>query len=511
MHYVNIIILRKTQVNGSIVIHIIVEKVKGVYMEKKQLRLKHIITYALGDIYGGGAFFIIGALFLVFLTDIAGLKPILAGTVLMIGEIWDAVSDPVMGFITDNTRSRRGRRRTFFVAGIIPIFLSFFMLWIRIGGEGQFVKFVYYLFAYLFFNTAFTMVMVPYNAMPSEMTDRADQRSKMMGVRMMFSLVGTLMGAVIPMMIIQNAQSESKGYILMGLTFAVIFALPWYFIYKVCWERQGEAKKVMEKKEVKIFIRELFSIIRNKSMIGLIGMFMFAYVAIDIFMALFVYYLKDYLCMKNMYSLIVGVLVIGEMICMVLVIYQCSRRGNAKTYRTHMVIWLLGLGLLMLVTKQTPVIAMLGVGAVIGCGLSGAVMVPYNSIAFVVDTDELLCGRRREGMHSGLMTLIRKSAQAAALFLLSIGLQLIGYKIPEFQGEVVVQSTQTVMGIRLMFIVIPTLFILAGILASFKYKIDVKRHKAIVNELERRRRGESIDTIEKYQKQVIEEVTGIEQ
>lgn len=94
-------------------------------MEKKQnLTMKNIFSYAVGDLYGGGAFFIIGALFLVFLTDVAKITPALTGTIILIGKVWDAVTDPTMGYISDNTKSKHGRRRIYFLIGIIPIFLS---------------------------------------------------------------------------------------------------------------------------------------------------------------------------------------------------------------------------------------------------------------------------------------------------------------------------------------------------------------------------------------------------
>ncbi|MCK9549113.1 MAG: MFS transporter, partial [Sphaerochaeta sp.] len=86
-------------------------------MERK-VGMKTLVAYGLGDMYGGGAFMIVGMLFLFYLTEVVGLSPALAGLVFGIGKVWDAVSDPLMGYLSDRTRSRYGRRRVYFLAGI---------------------------------------------------------------------------------------------------------------------------------------------------------------------------------------------------------------------------------------------------------------------------------------------------------------------------------------------------------------------------------------------------------
>ena len=128
------------------------------------------MAYAAGDIYGGGSFLVVGLLILVFLTDVEGLSGTLAGLIILIGKVWDAITDPFMGVLSDRTRSRFGRRRVYFLFGSIPVLLSWIMLWYSFGITGDTIKFIYYTIAYIFFSTAFTIVMVPYNAILAEMT-----------------------------------------------------------------------------------------------------------------------------------------------------------------------------------------------------------------------------------------------------------------------------------------------------------------------------------------------------
>ena len=81
--------------------------------------------FALGDIFQGGFFNIVNFFYGIFLTDVVGISPYWAGVVFLAGKIWDAVTDPLMGLLTDNTRSKFGRRRPYFLIGAPLVFISF--------------------------------------------------------------------------------------------------------------------------------------------------------------------------------------------------------------------------------------------------------------------------------------------------------------------------------------------------------------------------------------------------
>ena len=126
---------------------------------KNRKELISRIAYACGDIYGGGAFIIVGLLLLVYLTNVEGFSGTLAGSIVFIGKAWDAITDPFMGQLSDRTRSRFGRRRIYFLLGSLPVFASWVMLWYGFGISGTLAKFIYYALSYIFFSTAFTIVI----------------------------------------------------------------------------------------------------------------------------------------------------------------------------------------------------------------------------------------------------------------------------------------------------------------------------------------------------------------
>jgi len=98
--------------------------------------------FALGDIFQGGYFNIVNFFYSIFLTDVVGISPIWAANVFLLGKIWDAVTDPAMGIITDNTRSRFGRRRPFILAGAPLILITFVMMWYPLSSGSETAKII---------------------------------------------------------------------------------------------------------------------------------------------------------------------------------------------------------------------------------------------------------------------------------------------------------------------------------------------------------------------------------
>jgi oligogalacturonide transporter len=179
---------------------------------KKHSDILGKIAYACGDIYGGGSFLIVGLLLLVFLTKVERLPGAWAGAIIFVGKAWDAVTDPLMGMLSDRTRSKFGRRRFYFLIGAIPVFVSWVMLWYSFGITGETAKIIYYMIAFMFFSTAFTIVMVPYNAILADMTDDYNKRSAFTGVRLSFSagaaiLCGTVPGMIMGMPVLIRCQA----------------------------------------------------------------------------------------------------------------------------------------------------------------------------------------------------------------------------------------------------------------------------------------------------------------
>ena len=474
-------------------------------MAKDEVKLKNIIAYGMGDIYGGGAFLLLGTLYMLFLTDIVGLNPALAGSVVVIGKVWDAVSDPLMGYISDNIDTKYGRRRIFFLIGIIPITISFISLWIPLNTNSNLFLFIYYSFAYIFFSTVFTMVMVPYSALNAEMSENFEMRTKLSTSRMAFSQFSALISGVLPKYLIdylnQGTLVASKySYLVMGIVFGLLYALPWLFVYKGTWEIPYEVDnktKLIEK------IKKYKTVLYNKSFKIHLGMYISAYLAMDFLMALFIYYLTYYIQKPDIFPFCMLAILLSQIVMLPVYMKISNKKGKGLAYSIGLTIWGLGMFSLLFLSSTTPLFIIILICILIGSGLSAGVMIPWAILPTISDIDQIINIKRRTGIYSGLMTFIRKIAQAVALWLVGIILSLINY-VPNQP-----QSPQTLFYLKYVFVFVPIILIISGIIFSYKYKVTPEKQKILIQEIKRIKKGGKKENADPKVKEVCEELTGI--
>ena len=272
-------------------------------MKKKgsnKLGLPTKIAYGSGDFYGGASVTIVSLLFLYYLTDVVRISPIVAGTVMLVGRIVDGSVDPLIGILTDRTRTRWGRRVPYFLFLALPVGLVYVALWspppLAANAASFFAteggKATYYAAVYVLSVIAFSMVMTPYAALAPELTDDYDERSSLVNVRMTFSIVGALVASTVPNMIIRAFPARpEKGYQAMALVFGSLFCVLWivlFFFFK------GKEKTVEGREEVGLK-EGLQAVLRNRSFGRLLGIYLCSFLANDVLASSFVYFLRSYL------------------------------------------------------------------------------------------------------------------------------------------------------------------------------------------------------------------------
>ena len=194
-------------------------------MDKISVRTK--LSYGSGDFGLAFTSGMLGLLFAVFLTDVVGLRPATAGICVLVGRVWDFINDPIMGYISDRTRSRLGRRRPYILYGAIPFSVAFSLLWWipPIGSELGLA--IYYSAAYFLFDTMVTIIFIPYVALTPELSDRYDDRTSLTSFRMVFSLVGSMLAFVLPLALIGEMRPDNATRVgLVAAGVAVATALP---------------------------------------------------------------------------------------------------------------------------------------------------------------------------------------------------------------------------------------------------------------------------------------------
>lgn len=432
------------------------------------------LAYGCGDIFGGGSFLIVGVLILVFLTNVEGLSGTLAGLIILIGKVWDAVTDPFMGILSDKTRSRFGKRRVYFLFGSIPVFISWIMLWYSFGISGTIGKFVYYTIAYIFFSTAFTVVMVPYNAILAEMTTDYNKRSAFTGVRLGFSAAAAIICAVVPAMITGAFSDARQGYLAMAIIFALIFAASWVLVYLGTWENTRSTH------EDGFSWKDWLSVFKNKTFRNYIRIFVSSQMAIDITMALAVYFLnvsirKEHLFVPTMAA------ILGVQLLFIGVFSVVAQKTNKKIPAIFgAMTWIAACLILISFSPRTPDLMIIAVCSLIGIGAAGCNFISWSILPDISDVDELMTGKRREGIYSGVSTFLRKMAGGLAVGGIGPLLDVVNYSDRAVKSAQIEPMTD--IGIKLMFCMIPILLLLYMFFSLRGYKLG-KEEYGVLHEL----------------------------
>ena len=166
---------------------------------------------------------ILGAYFAIFLTDVIGIRPGIAAIAIFIGRSWDYINDPIFGHLSDRTRTRWGRRRPYLLFGMLPLVITFSMLWWKPPWENAIALAAYYSVAYVLFEAANTLLYMPYFALTPELTLDYDERTALTSYRMFFSIAAGLVAFTIPLMLVGSFAPQSAPRVLaMGLIFGSI-------------------------------------------------------------------------------------------------------------------------------------------------------------------------------------------------------------------------------------------------------------------------------------------------
>ncbi len=462
--------------------------------------LKRKLGYACGDIYGGGSFLIFSMLFMNFLVIVEGMSVVLATIVIFVGKLWDAITDPIVGNLSDKTRTRFGRRRIYFLIGILPVLASFVMLWYSFGIEGETGKFIYYMFAYMFFGTAFTIVMVPYNAILPDMTGDYNERTSFTTMRMAFSAGTAILAAVLPSILIKsfggevNGPEQKNGYLAMAIVFGILFGLCWLLTFLGTKERDDiPAPEPFS-------IRQWFTVFRNKTYRIYLGIFIFVQVAIDLLLALFVFYIDIVVLQYKNYELIMGVLLVFQLAFMFMHNIIAQKKGKVFPLYIGIPVWVAASIGFIFVTGATPVWVICVLAVLVAAGAAAGNLSTWAMLSDTCDVDELITGKRREGIYSGFTTFSRKFSSGVAVLLLGFGLQLAGFDQNAYNlarssagfNPSAFATSGVGSTIKWMFVIIPVVFLFAAFLFALRYKLDAKRFNCVTGGVKRLKEGQSM-------------------
>jgi len=435
------------------------------------------LIYGSGDHSINVALVALAMIFPFYLTEVVGMRVGLAGLVPLVGRVADAISDVVMGRISDRTTWRAGRRRPYLLLGAVPFALSFAAIWAAPPFESDALEFAYYAGLYALTSLCMTVVAVPYQAILPELTDDYHERSSLATHRSIASILGTLFTLLVFRPLAEALGGDAGAWQIAGLVLAVWIVLPWWPIWRVTWERPAEARP-----HARLGTRAYFSLLyHNQSFRRLIGLFTLGRIAIDLPMALFLYYFTYVIGRPGDFEIVMGVFLVAVAGAMPAWLRFSWGRDKATVYRWGCVGWIFGLGCLFVNQPEWPFAFTVLATLLAGAGYSAADMIPWSMVADVADEDELVSGERREGLYVGVFMFLRKVAGAVGVAGAFLVLDVVGFRTGEVNDPSVVWTLRTLTAL------VPSLFVVLSALVAGGYLLGRARHRAILDGLASRR------------------------
>jgi GPH family glycoside/pentoside/hexuronide:cation symporter len=437
-----------------------------------KLRKRTKIFYGIGDLGNAMVNSAIQFFLMKFYTDGALIMPALAGNALLVGKVWDAINDPLFGWLTDKTKSRFGKRRVFMIFGAIPLAIAIALLWF-VPTEDKLWAFVWIALTFVLFDTVWTLTNVPYYALTSELTDDYDERSSLTAYRMGMAVPAYLVGAALTPAIVGLFAVQRTGWAFIGIAYGILAAAALLISAAGLRERQGLA---LSKPEASPF-KSLQLALKNRPFVWLCATYFVVNISFAFIKILMAYYIEYQLLMKAETTLVMGLMLICVTISLPLWQWVGRRMDKGPAYALGMLVGGAAVALTFFLPHgATPLIYVIAVLA--GFGFSAQWIFPWAMVADVADYDRVESGQQRSGMYYGIWGLATKISEALALAAVGWILTGFGY-VPNVE-----QTPHALLGIRLFFGIIPGAFILASLPLLFKYPITRKSHAVVRAKLE---------------------------
>ncbi len=400
----------------------------------------------------------------IFLTDVVGLDPRLASVAALIGIVWDAVNDPLVGILTDRIRSRWGRRRPFLLFFAIPFGASFLLLWWAPPWHSQIALAVTITLAFMISDTFETLCGVPFASLLPELTPDYDERTTLTSYRIFFNLLASLVTAVAAPAIIDATLAagltQQQGYLLVAAIFGGLATIPYLLIFAVVRERYDAMDRPQE---TVTFLQTVRTAWGNIPFRFATVIYMLNWVTFDLVALILPFYLLYWISRGNMLTSVnlAGISLPLENrpyshYCWSQRLPSChsgpgSPTGSANTSLISSG-WFSGpasqIGIFMV--KPGQITLVLWMAFLAGLSVSAAHVLPdARMFPDVIEWDELRTGRRQEGIYYGVKNFVRKLTGAFATFIALQMLGWFGYQTPPEGVTAFMQSPATLTAIRI--------------------------------------------------------------
>lgn len=430
------------------------------------------IAYSFGAVATALSYQAFSTYFVFFYTDVMKLLPWLVSAGMLVYGIWNAVNDPLAGFVSDITRTRIGRRIPFILFGTLPFALCYFLVWVPpVSAATMALLFIYFLIIINLFDTLYTVVSLNWAALYPEMYPELEERAQVNTYRQVFQILGFVIGIALPPLIY-----GTLGWGWMGALLGTVIAVSLY----VSLLGSKEKKEFSMGKKRLGFKDAISYTFNNKSFLTFVFANLFVQYTFVLLTATIPFYTKYVLGVGSIETFLVLFTAFAAALPVLFLWRKLVMKIGAKNCYLASIV-LLGLALAPFLLIKTFAAALV-VAAFIGIGLSGILLIWDVIISDIIDEDELRSGVRREGMYFGMNSLVVRFAIAMQAATIGLVLTFSGY-----QPALSLQPDLTILGFRLLIAGIPVLGLAAAFMIMRMYPLFGERLAEVEAEIRKRR------------------------
>ncbi len=490
--------------------------------------IRPMLSYNATNISTSGAGYFFSLYYIPFLVYAEGLSTAQVGLIILIKSIWDAVTDPLMGIVTDRTRSRLGKHRIYIILSAVPFCFAFFMTWYSFGISGSMntsAVMWYYIAAYILYSTTTTVLLVPHTAMLPEMAPEYFLRTQYNSVGYLMNSAGMVPTFIIATIVLNFVKPErltagsllgalgncfthsldpdtipKSSYMSVGLALAAAYLIPITITAVKCRERSSLHDR-FEPLDGAYILKEYVQVFKNRAFRQYFVISILYAFALGFYNNSKIFFLKeltDTYFLYGMINIIAGVFEAGAFPLN----YAITKKyGKQKCSWITTPFYIASLAIVLFLTtpktegmKSVTVVLVMLHTVMYNFGLSGLGFTATNTYPDITDVDEMITGRRREGVIATFSTFIKKIAAGLMGMIVLTGLGWFGVRTNEgTNGTQIIGETgsghhayelfgsffDAAFGIKLFAAAIPLVFIVLALIALKNFKMTKEDHTMI--------------------------------
>ncbi|BBO30104.1 sugar transporter (plasmid) [Alteromonas sp. I4] len=443
---------------------------------QSRLPTKVRLGYGIGDM-GFNLYFMTASLYLLlYYTDVLGLSPSTGGWIFSAVLVWDAITDPLMGFVASRTQTKWGKYRPYLLFGAIPLACAWILLFIPTGFTGVALT-IYALSVHLVFRTLYTVVSMPYVSLSAVMTSSSHERGVLASFRMVSATGGGLLIAFFTLDLVEwfGQGDQAKGFLYVAILFSIISTLIFWVAFATTSETVSSAKAQ------KVSLSEAFRMLKVNSAFWLVcGMLLMNGMAWTFFNKSIPYFFKYTVERPDLIGTALAAITGCAMISIPVWTYIMKRTSKRLVAMSGSCLAIVAYILFSLMPLSNTT-ALLSSLVVVGFATGAGYLTFWAMMPDTVEFAEWRSGVRAEGVIFGYVSFMQKAGMALGVGLLGESLSGIGYVANQ------PQTPETLSYLSSMMLIAPVCFVTAALCFAYFYPLSHEKHARLVNAIRYRK------------------------